>query len=217
MVSRDGSSKSSRRLVRDLEAKGIVRTAVECTNLSIHANDSDVLTAECIRTFPTVTFPASMLLKREEIECGNTLGLSVITPVHHGGGQRRPAYQEAPFDLLYGFRGCTHNVDLLSPYEMLLHWSLERIDVPTKKGGETSRATWTSDGIAYREACSKERIQPKYIPGIHFVAKEADNRIILPELQQLFTLRHCWCWEKRNRPHLPTWSYAKVPQGSFSP
>ena len=123
----------SRRLVRDLEAKGIVRTAVECTNLSIHANNSDVLMAECIRTFPTVTFPASMLLKREEIECGRTPGVSVITPLHHGSGQRRPAYQEAPFDLLYGFRGCTHNVDLLSPYEMLLHWSLERIEIPTKK------------------------------------------------------------------------------------
>ena len=81
-----------------------------------------------------------MLLKREEIECGNALGVSVITPVHHGGGQRRPAYQEAPFDLLYGFRGCTHNVDLLSPYEMLLHWSLERIDVPTQKKVEKLRA-----------------------------------------------------------------------------
>ena len=36
-------------------------------------------------------------------------------------------------------------------------------------------------------------------------------------MQQLLVLRHCWCWEKRNRPHLPTWSYAKVPQGSLSP
>ena len=74
-----------------------------------------------------------MILKREEIECGHTLGMSVITPLHHGSEQRRPAYQEAPFDLLYGVRGRTHNVDLLSPYEMLLHWSLERIEVPTKK------------------------------------------------------------------------------------
>ena len=39
----------SRRLVRDLEAKGIVRTAVESTLLSLHSDDKDVLMAECIR------------------------------------------------------------------------------------------------------------------------------------------------------------------------
>ena len=59
----------ARRLVKDLELKGTVRTAVEGMNLSLHWSDeSDVLAAECIRTFPTVTFPATMLLKREEAE-----------------------------------------------------------------------------------------------------------------------------------------------------
>ena len=56
----------SQRLVRDLEAKGILRTIVETTNLVIHINDKDTLAAECIRTFPSVTFPATLLLKREE-------------------------------------------------------------------------------------------------------------------------------------------------------
>ena len=60
----------SQRLVRDLEAKGILRTVVETTNLAIHYNKNDVLASECIRTFPTVTFPANLLLKREEIETG---------------------------------------------------------------------------------------------------------------------------------------------------
>ena len=58
----------SRRLVRDLEMKGIVRTAVEGINLSLHAAHPDILMAECVRTFPTVRFPANELLKREEIE-----------------------------------------------------------------------------------------------------------------------------------------------------
>ena len=60
--------KYSRRLVRDLELKGIVRTAVEGTNLSLHAAHTDILEAECVRTFPTIRFPANELLKREEIE-----------------------------------------------------------------------------------------------------------------------------------------------------
>ncbi len=55
----------SKRLVKDLAAKGIIRRSVESLNLQLHGENQDVTTAECIRTFPTVTFPASLLLKRE--------------------------------------------------------------------------------------------------------------------------------------------------------
>ena len=61
-------NKYSRRLVRYLEITGIVRTAVEGANLSLHAAHTDILEAECVRTFPTIRFPANELLKREEIE-----------------------------------------------------------------------------------------------------------------------------------------------------
>ena len=60
--------KYSKRLVKDLEGKGIVRTAVESVNLALHANNQDFLRAESWRTFQTVTFPAPLLLKREEVE-----------------------------------------------------------------------------------------------------------------------------------------------------
>ena len=46
--------KYTRRLVKDLEMKGLVRTSVEQTNLSLHADHPDVLMAECVRTFPTI-------------------------------------------------------------------------------------------------------------------------------------------------------------------
>ena len=55
----------SRRLLRDLEGKGIIRTSVETVNLAEHADDQDVLGAECVRTFPSVTFQAQLLLKRD--------------------------------------------------------------------------------------------------------------------------------------------------------
>ena len=110
----------SRRLVKDLECKGILRTTVETVNLQIHAEESDPLAAECIRTMPTVTFPATMLLKREEIETRTKAGQSVIAAVYHGGAARNRAFVEAPFDLMYGFRGQEQTVDLMSPYEMLV-------------------------------------------------------------------------------------------------
>ena len=58
----------SKRLLKDLEAKGTIRTAVEGCNLSLHAASQDYLRAECLRTFPAVTLPASQLLRREEVE-----------------------------------------------------------------------------------------------------------------------------------------------------
>ena len=46
-------------------------------NLALHwkYSDSDALMAECIRTFPTVTFPAMLLLRREEAETGKGSGV----------------------------------------------------------------------------------------------------------------------------------------------
>ena len=119
----------SKRLVKDLEAKGIIRTAVESINLSLHADHKDVTRAECIRTMPTVTFPASLLLKREEIETLKVSGASIIAAVHHGHGHKARMYVEAPFDLMYGFRGCDETVDVLTPCEMLLHYSMTRPDI----------------------------------------------------------------------------------------
>ena len=66
----------ARRLVKGLELKGTVRTAVEGMNLSLHWSDeSSVLAAECIRTFPTVTFPALLLLERKEAETEKVSGV----------------------------------------------------------------------------------------------------------------------------------------------
>ena len=128
------------RLVNDSEMKGTSRTAVEGVNLSLFANHSDVLMAECIRTFPTVIFPASLLLKLEEVETLTVSGASVIAAMYHGHGSKARMYVEAPFDLMYAFRGSEHAVDLLTPYEMLLHYSMERI-LPPSLVSKSSRAT----------------------------------------------------------------------------
>ena len=216
--------------MKDLELKGTIRTAVEGMNLSLHwSNESDILAAECIRTFPTATFPATLLLKREESETnkvggiqkkevavGDEAGPSVIAALHHGWGNKNRIYKEAPFDLLYGLRGGKTCVDLLSPYEMLLHYSMERILPPTNTPAR-SRAAWSEEGLRYSEECRKARMKGVYKPGEHYTAIEGEGRILVPDLRDLHCLRHCWCWEARPRPHLPTWSFAKVPRLLFSP
>ena len=60
-------------------------------------------------------------------------------------------------------------------------------------------------------------MQGHYKPGEHYTALKAENRILLPDLRNVNGLRHCWCWQTRPRPHLPTWSFAKIPRLQFSP
>ena len=85
-----------RRLVTDLEMKGTICTAVEGINLSLHMKHPDVLMGECVRTFPTVTFPAMAVLKREEIETFKVSGASVIAALHHGHGHKHICTERRP-------------------------------------------------------------------------------------------------------------------------
>ena len=143
---------SSQRLLKDLDGKGIIRTSVESLNLSKEADNPDVYAAECFRTFPTVTFPAGALLRREEIETGrNKSSTSVIATLHTvPRGTKGPRlYTDAPFDLLYGFRGKKFDVDLYSPFEMLRFWQVERITLPQSK--HLSISEWTTAGGHYRK------------------------------------------------------------------
>ena len=158
----------SKRLLKDLEARSTVRTAVENLNLAIHGNHADVLSAECIRTFPSVTFPAAALLRREEVETQKTKGTRIIVAVHHAHGEGLRTWTTAPFDLMYGFRGLQYNVDLLSPYEMLRYWALERILPPNKKDAN-STSQWTEEGkqCARRFITTGEKVDLK--AGVHYV------------------------------------------------
>ena len=139
----------SKRLVRDLEAKGIIRTTVEALNLAVHADKHDVLSAECFRTFPTSSFPATQLLQREEIETGKRTQSSIITAVYHGHASGRKSYTDWPLDLLYGFRGHEYHVDTLSAFEMIRFWSPVKIIVPSLCAPENDTASLTPEGAAH--------------------------------------------------------------------
>ena len=93
-------------------------------------------------------------------------------------------YKDPPFDLLYGFRGGRDSVDLLSPYEMLQHYCIERIMPPTNPQA-MSRAEWTPAGEQYREECRKARMRGHYKPGEHYILIEGEDRILMPDLPEL--------------------------------
>ena len=100
-------------------------------------------------------------MKKEEVGMGDEPGPSIIAALHHGRGDLNRIYKEPPFDLLYGYRGREKSVDLLSPYEMLLHYSMERILPPTNPL-RRSRAEWTAEGKKYNEECRETRMRGHY-------------------------------------------------------
>ena len=62
-------------------------------------------------------------------------------------------------------------VELLSPYEMLLHYSMERIQAPNKDDARL-RATWTEEGEKYEQWRKAQGVKPEYTPGEHYIATE---------------------------------------------
>ena len=129
---------------------------------------------------------------------------------------------------MYGFRGKKANVDFFSPFEMLRYWALVKVTPPNK--ALTSRSQWTPAGRKYAATeLDKGNKKPAYIAGLHYVAVDAEHRILLPEHvtiedpqthkkhEVLRNLRHAWCWEKRSRPYVPVWSKSKMPDRRWSP
>ena len=104
----------------------------------------------------------------------------------------------------------------MSPYEMLRFWKAVKITA-------WSGSVLTEAGIALKARARKEGdTRPRYVAGQHYVATlsgwmaTATARILLPELAQIRGLRHRWCWERRIRPYVPVWDYAKVPHKKHS-
>ena len=189
---------------------------METLSLATHVADAVALSAEIVRTFATVTFPACLLLKGEEIETLQVAGRSIIAAVYRGTRNGRNTFMEAPFDLMYGFRGNSYVVDLFSPFEMLRYWRMEKI-LPPQASEEKPTSSWTREGLTYEAWCKAHRETPRWEAGVHYVALGGADRILLPDLPALGTLQHRWYWQKRRRPYVPVWNYAKVPRVTLSP
>ena len=58
----------SRRMIVDLELRGVLRGGPEVFNLCVHMREEDSLFAECIYTFMTVSFPSGDFVSKLDAE-----------------------------------------------------------------------------------------------------------------------------------------------------
>ena len=110
----------ARRMVTDLEMKGVLRESQASFNLCANLRQDDTLFQECIRTFMTVSIPGSAFMQRLYLELdgvGGNLSLKV-PPTRRPGLIARNGC--APIVDVYGFRGRDPRIHLLSPYEFMM-------------------------------------------------------------------------------------------------
>ena len=55
---------------------------------------------------------------------------------------------------MYGFRGVERDLALLSPFEMLMQYSMEEVK-PPNSADKNPNAILTDKGLRYKEECSK--------------------------------------------------------------
>ena len=123
----------TRRVLTDLEMKGVLRGSVEVDNLCVNLRKDDSLFQECIRTFQEVSLPGGAFLNRLETELHGVGGEFTrrIPPTRRPTA--RPRYATAPLVDAYGFRGLDQRVLYLSPFEFFMYWEIKRVPEPFRK------------------------------------------------------------------------------------
>ena len=156
----------SRRMIVDLELRGVLRGGPEVYNLSVHMREDDSLFQECIRTFMTVSFPSGDIVKKFEAEW-NGVGGEIVRRIPKSRGPKSfHRYSSAPLIDGYGFRGQSPLVLYLSPFEFFMYWDIQRVPEPFRRDCN-GRSVWTEEGEEYYEN-HKNEYGFKLLPGKHY-------------------------------------------------
>ena len=216
---RDQAVAVARRMLTDLEMKGVLREAQTSFNLCVNLRPDDNLFQECIRTFMTISFPGGAFMQRLHMELdgvGGNLSLRV-PPTRRPGLIARNG--SAPQVDAYGFRGTDPRVRLLMPYEFYMHWGTAPVLPPCRDGGDEF-SEWCGDGEAFYEAHKHDQPAVRLVPGVHYRVKDFtgnDNVITYPKDDTaLASFRNRWVMVRHRRPMVPTFVRSKLPRPGMS-
>ena len=208
---------ASGRMITDIEMNGTLRGAVEEFNLCVNLRANDVLFAECIRTFSTVSINAQQWMHRLELELQRrpTLAVAVTVPPTRRPN-KRSVRSKAPWVDLYGFRPLGRQpLAHLAPYEFLMYWCGEAL-VPPVRNDPAPRTRWTEEGVKLQADSKYKEGKRKAVPGVHYVVLEpgaADDYVTFPRtpVDVFGELRHCWVIARRPRPYVPVLEGVPLP------
>ena len=122
----------SGRMITDIEMNGTVRGAVEEFNLCTNLRENDALSAECIRSFPSVAVSAQNWLHRLHVELGEVSDTQVTAIVPPSKRPHIKCRKTIPHMDIYGFRALDTPFGNLCAFEFLRYWTAEALEPPSR-------------------------------------------------------------------------------------
>ena len=195
-----------KRLITDCYGRGIVRGAVETTNLNIYSRQHDPTAAESIKTAPTaeisLQYPLQLLRHIQEEKPWLT------EPYKPKVDKRNPAKRkitDLPPWTAYGGRGQRPEVHKLSAYEFARHFHIKQARHPLslKRHNEdpgSFEAELTDEGVKKVEGQAAN-----LKAGKDYTIREegGDDWLPLGKSKHMEDYRHDWAIYIRERPHVP--------------
>ena len=214
---------ASGRLITETEMNSTYRGAVEVVDLERRLHPSDVLFAECIRSFNSHDIDGrSWMYRLEASLLGRAMQDNEIddyVPPTKRPNIRTDRAKANEIDV-YGYRPLQHPWRLLSPYEFLQNWRAEPLLPPSEyaKRGIAPRTRWTAAGLEFiqRKEYTEERIAAK--AGTHFVVlpPQAHEYFVFPtEPDDFFKdFRNAWVLVEKRRPDVIVIEGLRMPSAS---
>lgn len=211
--------RSTKRMMSDLHGRGVVRMAVEATQLLTRRKKHDVTAAESIKSHLLTPFPCSQYLACQRAAEGEDIRApTVFEPldIDRRNPSRRKVVTNKNVGYKYGYRGMHHAVQHLSPYEFDIEWELQRVTYPTQAAQRFNQAQYNQDAKlmespyhAYLTTSGKDKLRRKkeLLPNVDYCIHGDEGmtkgRTWIAFPASATTLRNEWVMVRRLKPAVP--------------
>ena len=199
-------ARAVKRLITDCYGRGVVRGAVETTNLNINAKSSDPTTAESVKTAQvtdiSLQYPLQLL---QHVAENKPWPKEPCKPMVDKRNPAHPRIKECPPWTAYGGRGRRSEVHGLSAYEFARHFQIKEAKYPySKKIQEQSPDKFEAE--LTEEGLKKQGSKMKHLEaGKDYRIREdgGDGWLPFGDGVHMKPHRHDWVIAVRPRPLVP--------------
>ena len=199
-------ARSVKRLITDCYGRGVVRGAVETTNLNINSKNHDPTAAESIKTAQVadigLQYPVQLL---RHIAEEKPWPKEPRKPMVDKRNPRKRKIAECPPWMAYGGRGQHPQVHQLCAYEFVMHYQIKQARHPysnsmQEKARDNYEAELTQTGLQ-KVGVRNSKLEPE----TDYAIREEGGEDWLPLGKGVFmkAYRHDWMVARRRRPHVP--------------
>ena len=206
------------KMFTDITHRCASRPAAEEWNLATFAHEQDVMNAEYMRTYMSVTFPGGQLVQRLDDEMQRQEQRVMLKMLPSQKMQEKMSDDDVMlkhYPDLYGFRGkLPENKDVyyLNPWEFLMLWDVQRLPPPNKKPWMISAEEHQAVPLSVWLEEGKYQLNPAAVQ--YYRSKDM---LFYPTVRGNAFLRDTWFMVRRRRPMVPAPSNTPMPDKYRSP